>query len=151
MRVFFQRLLGTGFLDNHRIHACFATQAQHQRVALGQVLGRQPQLIGIEWGNGANHLGAILLRQASRFLQSVVILFDDQADQVHVGGQAIHVLGYFVRARRHDVATVEGEPDRIAAAIALLQPERTALVIFSVQCQAESPILLLSGFDGFAA
>ncbi len=79
----------------------------------------------------------VLVGQALGFLAAITVFFDQHADQVDIGGQAIHVLRYFVRSGGQYVTVAQGQPGGIAGAWAVLQPERAALVVGAVQAQAQ--------------
>lgn len=66
-----------------------------------------------------------------------MIFFDDQADQVQVSVQPIHVPHHFVRTGRQHLASAQRQPHRVALTFALLQPEWAALVLALTQCQAQ--------------
>ena len=125
--------LRCAFFHHHGIDAGFVADAQHQRIALGQVLHRQAQLVDVQRWDGADHLGVVFLRQAPGLVEAVVAFLDQQADQVDIGGQAIHVLRHFIRAGSEHMAAMQRQPHRIAGARAVLQPQRCAAMFVAVQ------------------
>ncbi len=59
--VLFERLFGAGLFDHDGVDADFVAQAQHQGIALGQVLHRQAQLVGVQRRYGTDHFGPVAL------------------------------------------------------------------------------------------
>ncbi len=130
-------VLGGRFLDNHGIHTHLTAQAQHHGVALGEVLHRQAQLVGVQRRDGADHLGAVLLGKLARLVQALVILLDDQTDQIDIGGQVIHVARHFVGRGGEHLAAAGREPDRVAALAIVFQPQRSAAYCIRRERQAQ--------------
>ncbi|MNT22719.1 hypothetical protein D3C72_1581130 [compost metagenome] len=54
-----------------------------------------------------------------------MFFLDQKAYQVHIGGEAIHVLRHFIRPGGHNMAALAGQPNRVAGALAVLQPQRS--------------------------
>ena len=125
--------LRCAFFHHHSIDADFVADAQHQRVTFGQVLHRQAQLVDVQRWDGADHLGVVFLRQTPGLVETIVAFLDQQADQIDIGGQAIHVLRHFIRAGSEHMAAMQRQPDRIAGARAVLQPQRCAAMFVAVQ------------------
>src|SRR5690606_28894883 len=117
------------------------------RIPLEQILRRDAQLVEIQRRYGADHLRVVLLGKPPRLGQTVVLLLDQQADQVTVAGQAIAVLFHLVRAGGQYLAAAAGEPDRVAAALALLEMQRSARCIRR-QSQTQAGTLALHLIGG---
>ncbi len=126
-----------GFLDHHGIYADLAAKAQHHGIALGQVFHRQAQLVGIERRDGSDHLGAVLFGQLTGLLQTFVVFLDDQADQIDIGGEVIHVARHLVWLGGEYLAATCREPDRIAALAVVLEPQRAAADLVGGQGQTQ--------------
>lgn len=133
-------LLGGGFLHHHGIDAGLAAQAQHQCIALGQVACRQAQLVDVQRRDRADDLGTVLAGQALGLLGAVAVFFDQQAHQVDVGGQPVHVLRHLIRPGGQHVAAVERQPHRVAAPAIDLEPDRPAAVFAGVHLQAQQAL-----------
>ena len=97
-------LLGAGLFGDHCIDADLIAEPQHQGIPLIQIIRGQTQLVGVQRGDHAHDLGTVLIRQAPCLFGAVVALFDDQADQIHIGANAVHVIGDVLLRGRDYVA-----------------------------------------------
>jgi hypothetical protein len=73
-----------------------------------QILGRQAQLIHVQRRYAADHLRAIFAGKPLSLLAAIVTFLDQHADQIHIGGQAVHVLRHLVRPSGEHVAVAHG-------------------------------------------
>ncbi|MNE05988.1 hypothetical protein D3C80_985630 [compost metagenome] len=127
--------LGGGLFDNHSIHADFTAHAQDHRIALHQVIYRQAQLVDIQRRYGTDNLGAVFAGDAPGLAEAVVFFFDQQADQIDIGDQAIHVLRHFIGPCGDHMTALAAQPYRVAGAAAIGQPERGTALGLSRQFQ----------------